>query len=59
MKRLTQQQEKKRQKVDKQQEKKGGHHEEEVQPKLKNVKLFLIVKICKRKGKMGLSQKPK
>jgi len=39
--------------------KRGGHHEKEAQPKLKNVKLFLIVKMCKRRGKMGLSQKPK
>jgi len=45
--------------VDTSNKKRGGHYEEEVQLKLKNVKLFLIVKMCKRKGKMGLSQKPK
>jgi len=35
--------------------KKGGYHEEEAQLKLKNVKLFLIVKICKRREKIRLS----
>ena len=39
--------------------KRGGYYKEEIQPKLKNVKLFLIVKMCKRRGKMGLSQKLK
>jgi len=45
--------------VDTSNKKRGGHHEEEAQPKLKNMKLFLIVKISKRRGKMRLSQKPK
>jgi hypothetical protein len=45
--------------VDTSNKKRGEHHKEEAQPKLKNVKLFLIVKMCKRRGKMGLSQKPK
>jgi hypothetical protein len=45
--------------VDTSNKKRGRYHEEEAQPKLKNVKLFLIVKMCKRRGKMRLSQKPK
>ena len=47
-----------REEVDTNNKRRGGH-EEEAQPKLKNVKFFLIVKISKRRGKMGLSQKPK
>ena len=39
--------------------KRRGRHEEEAQPKLKNIKFFLIVKISKRRGKMVLNQKPK
>ena len=35
--------------------KRRGGHEEEAQPKLKNVKFFLIVKISKKRGKMRLS----